>query len=57
MFRWRFHDDRSTDSQKIPVLETAIQELHSLLFNVLDIFASWPRKMGLNGPTVVQGLI
>ena len=37
-------------------LETAIQVLHFLLCNLIDIFAPWPRKWGSSGPSVVYAL-
>ena len=41
--RWGFNRFR-----KSSVFETAIQGLHFLLCKLLDIFAPWPQKLGLN---------
>ena len=47
IFESRFLDNGSTDSEKVYSLETAIQVVHFLLCNVLDIFCSLAHKMGL----------
>ena len=38
------------------VFETVIQGHHFLLYNLLDMSASWSRKWGSSGPTVVPTL-
>ena len=39
--------------KRFTVLESVIQALYFFLCKLLDIFATWPRKWGSDGPTVV----